>query len=150
MCIKDLIDCLIVLLGTASTVRITGNSALTKGFRHVVLCGKRVTSGDVHFRSSCGKCSYQTCGLCLYMESHADAVSSKRLFLFKAFTNGVKNRHILLCPLYFLFAGMRHIQKCWLCKPIIRNDNFSCPLTILAWDLHGGLFPVLISKTAEL
>ena len=93
------------LLGEDAVVRKDLQPAFGERRRDVVLRGKRVAAGNVHFGSSGREHLAKVCclGLQMHRQSHPEPL--KRLFFRKFILQGPEQRHVLFYPLYLHFPA---------------------------------------------
>ena len=83
---------------------------LYQGRCHVVLCGKRVGAGHIHFRAACRQHLAQVRGLGLQMHGKGDLLSRKGLRPTEFLLQRAKQVAVSFYPLDFLFAGSGQVD----------------------------------------
>ena len=74
--------------------------------RHIILCGKRIRAGDIHFRAACREHTAEIRGLCLQMNRQRNALAGEGLCFCKLRFDAAQKGHIALDPCNLLIAAL--------------------------------------------
>ena len=103
--LDDQFDTFIVQFCIRTMEGIDIQSAVSQCSRDIILCGKRIGAGDVHFSSACRQDTAQIGGFGLKMDGQGDPDSLERLIGFKLFLNAAEQRHIAAYPFNLVVSG---------------------------------------------